>query len=59
LGLGGKREKFLTIDEDHSHLCKFASDDDVFEPVGRGIKDLADGAIKQANALEASSQEQS
>jgi len=54
LGLGGKREKFLTINEDHSHLCKFASDDDIFKPVGRGIKDFVDGAIKQVNALEAS-----
>ena len=59
LGLAGSRETFLTIDEDHSHLCKFAGDDDAFEPVGRGITNLAEAATAQARTLEITSLQQS
>ena len=52
-GLGGMREKVLDVDANHSDICKFAGDDDSFDPVGRSISDLADTAIKEAEVKNA------
>ncbi|KAI9730075.1 MAG: hypothetical protein M1834_006067 [Cirrosporium novae-zelandiae] len=40
LGLGGRREKQVPMDNDHSGICKFGADDDVFEPVIGNVKEL-------------------
>jgi hypothetical protein len=46
LGLAGSREHHLLIEADHSQVCKFAGKDHSYEPVGRNIKKLVEGAIK-------------
>ena len=46
-------EKVLTIDETHSHMCKFESANDVFEPVGRNIGELYKKAIAKISAAAA------
>ena len=45
LNLPSTRERVLTIDATHSDVCKFAGDDDKFEPVKRAIGNLACEAI--------------
>lgn len=45
LGLAGTRERLITIDSNHSDVCKFEADNDKYDPVKRAIGRLADDAI--------------
>lgn len=45
LGLAGTRERLITIDSNHSDVCKFEADNDKYDPVKRAIGKLADGAL--------------
>ncbi len=45
LSLAGTRERLITIDSNHSNVCKFEADNDKYDPVKRAIGRLADGAI--------------
>ena len=47
LGLAGTREKLLSVNSNHSEVCKFESDDDKFEPIKRAIGKLANDAIEK------------
>ncbi len=37
----------LTVNSNHSEVCRFEGDDDKFEPVKRAIGKLADDAIAE------------
>ncbi|KAL8709211.1 MAG: hypothetical protein Q9225_007481, partial [Loekoesia sp. 1 TL-2023] len=45
LGLTGTRERLISIDSNHSEVCKFEADNDKFDPIKRAIGRLADDAI--------------
>ena len=47
LGLAGKREKVLSVDSNHSDVCKFEGDDDKFDPIKRAIGKLANDATEK------------
>lgn len=48
LGLPGTRESMLAIDRDHSQICKFATEDGVYEQVEQEILRLIDDALAVA-----------
>ena len=45
LGLAGTRERLVTIDSNHSDVCRFEADNDKYHPVKNAIGRLADGAV--------------
>jgi len=44
--LAGTREKLITVDSNHSEVCKFEGDDEKYEPVKGAIGELADAAVE-------------
>jgi len=58
LGLGGNREQLVPMDADHNGICKFASEDSVYEQVEGNIRDLIDGAVEIATYRSALAQDQ-
>jgi len=44
--LAGNWEKLITVDSNHSEVCKSEGDDGKYEPVKSAIGELADAAVE-------------